>query len=528
MISSQRMTLLLVTILIVLLPVEAQHHHAHPPKYEENWSEASYHPDHIVLNLTEDPSTSMSVTWRTDTSIRNGIAEIAIATAAPKFWRYAERYAAQTETMDAREVHEAGVVSNYHSCTFKDLLSDTMYAYRVGDGTYWSEWFQFRTASDQAKPFSFLYVGDAQNNILDLWARLIREGYRKAPDAGFILHAGDLVNNAHSEQDWHEWFKAGGFIHSMLPSISTPGNHEYQPRNNEEYSNNTRSLSVQWRPQFNLPMNGIPGYEETVYYLDYEDSRIISLDSNKPPREQKIWLEEVLKNNPRKWSIVSFHHPIYSASARRDNALLRNEWKPLFDKYGVDLVLQGHDHSYARGRARPYGENVLEGLNARDYTGTVYVVSVSGGKMYDLNPSRWDAFAEVDQDRGAENTQLFQVISIDGDRLSYESYTATGELYDAFDLEKSPRGEPNQFVERKHEAVPERLHQNTIPYRDSLPKALEAKILEENEGFLLQRVVYFEEPGLKGYNVRLKKEEVYLDLRINSDGDVLESNTWTY
>lgn len=528
MISLYRINLILLSSLMLLLPLKAQHHHAHPPKYEGEWSKASHHPDHIVLTLTADPSSSMSVTWRTDTTIQKGIAEIAVATAAPKFWRYAESYTAQTESLDAREVYKAGVVSHYHAVTFEKLLPDTLYAYRVGDGTHWSEWFQFRTASDQARPFSFLYVGDAQNNILDLWARLIREGYRKAPDAGFILHAGDLVNYAHSEQDWHEWFKAGGFIHSMLPSISTPGNHEYQARNNMEYANNTRSLSVQWRPQFNFPMNGIPGYEETVYYLDYEDSRIISLDSNRPPQEQKAWLEEVLKNNPRKWSIVTFHHPIYSASARRDNALLRNEWKPLFDQYKVDLVLQGHDHSYARGRARPYGENVLEGMNARDYTGTVYVVSVSGGKMYDLNPERWEAFEDVDQDRGAENTQLFQVISIDGDRLSYESYTATGELYDAFDLKKSPDGEPNQFVERRHEAIPERLHQNTIPYEDSLPEAIEKKILEEHEGFLLQRVVYFEEPDLKGYHVRLKKEEIYLDLKVDSDGNVLEKNAWTY
>ena len=91
--------------------------------------------------------------------------------------------------------------------------------------------------------------------------------------------------------------------------------------------------------------------------------------------------------------------------------------------------------------------------------------------MYDLNPDGWNAFEGVDQDRGAENTQLFQVISIDGDRLSYESYTATGELYDAFDLKKSPKGEPNRFEERKLEAIPERLHQNTIPYRDRLPEA---------------------------------------------------------
>jgi len=59
-----------------------------------------------------------------------------------------------------------------------------------------------------------LYVGDAQNYILELWSRLIREGYKKAPDASFVIHAGDLVNNAHSEQQWQEWFDAGGWIHS--------------------------------------------------------------------------------------------------------------------------------------------------------------------------------------------------------------------------------------------------------------------------------------------------------------------------
>ena len=468
--------LVLVLSTAVSFAANAQHHHHNPPHYEENWSEPDHHPDHIILNLTEDPSTSMSATWRTDTTIRTGFAEIAIATPAPKFWRYAKSHKAQTETLDTRGIIQAGAVSNYHTITFSDLIPDTMYAYRVGDGKYWSEWFQFRTASDKEKPFSFLYVGDAQNNILDLWARLIREGYRTAPDAGFILHAGDLVNNAHSEQQWHEWFTAGGFIHSMLPSISTPGNHEYQPRTAEDTLQNSRSLSVQWRPQFNLPLNGIPGFEETVYYVDYQDSRIISLNSNLPPGEQKAWLEKVLDNNPRKWSIVTFHHPIYSASALRDNTSLRDEWKPLFDKYGVDLVLQGHDHSYARGRTMPFGENVVNGLNARAYTGTVYVVSVSGAKMYKLEPDGWDAFDEVDQERAAENTQLFQVITIDRDKLSYESYTATGELYDAFDLKKSTDGGPNQFIERKNEAIPERRHDNTIPYEDSLQVGLRASL----------------------------------------------------
>jgi 3',5'-cyclic AMP phosphodiesterase CpdA len=464
---------LLGCLLASLAVATAQHHHYHAPQYEEDWSKPDHHPDHIVLNLTEDPSTSMSVSWRTDTTIRDGMAEIAVATPAPKFWRYASSYEAHTETLDTHGVIQAGGVSNFHTVTFNGLLPDTLYAYRVGDGTYWSEWFQFRTASQEEKPFSFLYVGDAQNYILELWARLIREGFRKAPDAGFILHAGDLVNNAHSEQQWHEWFAAGGFIHSMVPSIATPGNHEYQPRTAEEAGENIRSLSVQWRPQFNLPLNGVSGFEETVYYADYQDTRIISLNSNRAPEEQIPWLEEVLSSNPRKWSIVSFHHPLYSASERRDNPELRDAWKPLFDKYGVDLVLQGHDHSYARGRTRPLGENVVDGLNTRDYAGTVYVVSVSGGKMYKLEPTGWDAFEEAEQERTAENTQLFQVITIDGDTLSYESYTATGDLYDAFDLLKSPGGAPNRFIERKGEAVPERRHHNTIPYEDPLPESIE-------------------------------------------------------
>ena len=48
------------------------------------------------------------------------------------------------------------------------------------------------------------YVGDAQNYVYDLWSRLIREGYKKAPEASFILHAGDLIDDAHNEEEWHQ------------------------------------------------------------------------------------------------------------------------------------------------------------------------------------------------------------------------------------------------------------------------------------------------------------------------------------
>lgn len=433
------------------------------PKFHFDWSKPSEYPDRIVLNFGEKPSNEVNVTWRTNLDIDTAYAEIAIATAAPKFWKNGKTLKAKTEELDASLVPTAEVIANYHSVEFRDLLPDTTYAYRVGDGERWSEWFQFKTAAEKPdEKFSFLYVGDAQNYVLELWSRLIREGFRKAPDAKFIIHAGDLINTAHREQEWHEWFTAGGFIHSMIPSMPVPGNHEYRAKNQSEADRKERSLSVQWKPQFTLPENGPKGLEETAYFMDYQNVRILFLDSNRDHELQAKWLEEVLSNNPKKWTIVSYHHPLFSASNGRDNEELRALWKPIFDKYKVDLALQGHDHAYARGRVAP-GDNVMDGLNMRDLTGTVYVVSVSGGKMYDIGDD-WTGKGGQ-RDRIAENTQLFQVITVEGNRLVFEAYTAIGELYDSFELIKQ-QNDLNQFIELRVRAVPEKNNSNTIPYKD--------------------------------------------------------------
>ena len=168
------------------------------PKFESTWHLPSKHPDRIVLNLGQNPEKSASVTWRTTTEVNQGFAEIAKATAAPKFWRNAKTIEATKEMLDGTNVPMAGIKSNYFSVSFTDLEPNTLYGYRVGDGNYWSEWIQFKTASDKPEKFSFLYVGDAQNYILELWSRLIRQGYKMAPDASFIIHAGDLINRAHN------------------------------------------------------------------------------------------------------------------------------------------------------------------------------------------------------------------------------------------------------------------------------------------------------------------------------------------
>ena len=416
-------------------------------EFTKQWSAPKQTPDHILLNLSGDPSSSISVSWRTSRQITSGFGEIAIAKADAKFVINAKRIEAKTTNLKYSNVVNNYLTSkktfknlnhNYHSVTFEDLEPNTTYAYRVGDGKYWSEWIQFTTAEKTNMPFSFIYVGDAQNYIYDLWSRLIREGYKKAPEANFIIHVGDLIDDAHNEEEWHEWFAAGGWIHRTLPSLAIPGNHEYRPLYNKDIPLRKKSLSIQWNHQFTLPENGIDSLPETSYFIDYQGVRFIALNSNEKIDEQTIWLEETLKNNPHEWAIAFLHHPIYSASTSRDNPKRRQAWKPLFDKYGVDLVLQGHDHSYARGSSSLTEKNLSIGTNTKDVTGTVYVVSVSGPKQYDVKKD-WKEY-DISLDKSGQDKQLFQVITIDDNKLSYKSYTAIGDLFDSFELIKNSDG----------------------------------------------------------------------------------------
>ena len=381
-------------------------------------------PDRIVLTWAGDPATSQAVTWRTDTSVKSAIAQIVDADAGPKFEGRAHIVPAITS-----ELVTGYWAENCHSVNFKDLKPDTQYVYRVGDGSHWSEWVQFRTASDKPTAFTFIYFGDVQTGIKPLWSRVLREAYKTAPNAGFMVFAGDLVDSGIDDVMWGKYFGAGGWLYGMMNVLPVPGNHEKDQK--DEVGNMT--LTKHWRAQFTLPENGPKGLEEYAFFTDYQGVRFISIYSSESITEQAEWLDKVLADNPNRWTIMAMHHPVYSLSkGRNDNVARRTALETLLNKYQVDLVLSGHDHTYARS-----------GMEKS----TVYVSSVSGSKMYELERKPW-------MKRMAEDTQLFQVISIDGDKLSYQSRTATGSLYDAFEIVKS--GKEKQFVDKVPADVPER------------------------------------------------------------------------
>lgn len=105
----------------------------------------------IILTWQDDPKTSQAVTWRTEVRIRPAMAEIALSDPSPDFGSSAQQFIAKSSTLETGKG-----LSYYHTVNFANLRPDTLYAYRVGNGEAWSEWFQFRTASEKREAFSFI------------------------------------------------------------------------------------------------------------------------------------------------------------------------------------------------------------------------------------------------------------------------------------------------------------------------------------------------------------------------------------
>ncbi|MCH7415269.1 metallophosphoesterase family protein [Belliella sp. R4-6] len=405
-------------------------------------------PDRITLHLGEDPETAFSVGFRTSIEVEEAFIEISPENNSPEFDEQILKKKADRKMLDSD-----GVEAHYFSVNVTGLDPGKLYVYRVGSEDAWSEWIQVSTASKNMEAFSFIYLGDIQNGIKSLASRVVRKSLMHQPTASFMLYAGDLINRTHNDHEWGEWYGTGGWAHAQIPILATPGNHEYT---RDEQRN--LQLDNHWDKQFCFPKNGPIPHQSSVYYQDFGNMQIICLDSqlimldSVSRHVQRDWLEEILKNTQNQWKVVLMHHPVYSVSDKRDNPILRELFQPLFEKYKVDIVFQGHDHTYGRG----FKPDIPEGASK----GPMYVVSVAGPKMYTPSLDRW-------MERAGANIQLYQIISINKNQLQYESFTADGKKYDGFDLIKNTNG--NKFKE----------HENLDPESTRLPKGRLEKLSPE-------------------------------------------------
>jgi hypothetical protein len=371
---------------------------------------ATTQPDHILLTWNDDPSTTQAVNWRTASSVTGGWVEYYPAGGSTE---QAERVEASHGVLEDSLLVNDPVVHRF-TAVITGLEPATNYHYRVGtDQDTASDWLAFTTAPAGSEPFSFIYMGDVQNEIGD-WGHLLQASWERHPEAAFYLLAGDLVNEGRWRNEWDELFGGSVGVFDRVPLMPCIGNHDVDPA----------LRATNYLLAFNLPENGPAGMEpQRAYHFEYGNALFVILDSMHPPQEQSAWLDEVLAASEHTWKIAMFHHPVYSSSHRRDNPTIRREWAPILEARGVHLVLQGHDHAYLRTHPLRDGEMVEDG-------GTTYIITVAGGKYYSTQ-HEYDFTAAAFPD-----TSTYQIIDIDTapDRLTYRAFDLEGTLLDEFTL----------------------------------------------------------------------------------------------
>lgn len=155
---------------------------------------------------------------------------------------------------------------------------------------------------------------------------------------------------------------------------------------------------------------GMPG---RWYATSIGDVLILSLDSTRPDDQAQLtWLETTLADSTATWTIATMHHPPYSGGYHGSSLDVREAFTPLFERYGVQLVLAGHDHDYQR--SEPLG-------------GVTYVVSGGAAK---LRPANRAEFTEV-----AWSTYHFLDLAVWPDRMEIRAIDQNGDVFDSVTLQ---------------------------------------------------------------------------------------------
>jgi hypothetical protein len=259
-------------------------------------------------------------------------------------------------------------------------------------------------------------MGDPQEG-LEYWGKLLHRAYERYPSTAFYVIAGDIVNNGQSRNEWDDLFCGAEGVFDRRSVVPCIGNHDYDKK----------ATPRMYLEQFALAKNGPEGVDaEHAYSFTYGNALFVVLDSNRRIEVQTPWLEKVLAESKATWKFAVFHHPAYASAPHRDNEEVREQWGAMFDKYHVDMALQGHDHAYLRTHPMKAGKRVETAAQ-----GTYYVVSVSGTKFYKQEPHDYAAVEFV-------KVPTYQVldITVNPDRLTYRSYDMQDNVKDEVIIEK--------------------------------------------------------------------------------------------
>ena len=362
-------------------------------------------PDQILLTWSSDPSSSIDIQWRTDTTVKQlkvkyrvfGNDEVMSATA--------DKYVMEDrELMNDRYIHR-------FTTKLENLNPGTKYSYLIEPETNWDKARSFTTAGNDDS-FSFTWVGDVHQKTE--FGLLHSKAETKHPETAFYIIAGDLVDDGLYRNQWDELFENSKDIIDKKPLMNVIGNHD-----------NRYGLGAKmYRDLFSYSNNGpeeVP--EEHTYSFTYKNTLFLMLDATSPVDKQTRWVEAQLLKSDATWKIAVFHFPPYNGKEPYLN--IQEEWVPIFDKYHVDLVFGGHFHYYMRSKPLNNG-SVVNSFNE----GTTYVISLGiPGRKVVLDNEPYAAVTE-------HNGWLYQHIKIDGKKLDFQSINFDGNLIDRFEIVK--------------------------------------------------------------------------------------------
>ena len=293
------------------------------------------------------------------------------------------------------------VLETTNHVTVKDLKPGTKYFYRVGSqkNNLQSRIGQFTTAKEGEAPFSFIHVTDSQNawwneNVRDeaaFGANTLAEAQKVAQEkfggAAFTLHTGDLIETGweQNEDEYKSIFNLSQDTMLNNPFTFVAGNHD---ENTSAWFEGSLTHDYEFIDHTNAPItnNAVDG--GSYYSYDYQGVHMVVLNTNDSDQastddtptlaaigeEQFAWLEKDLADARKRgvnYIMLAYHKPLYSASYHAlqdaDVRAARDRLAKLTDKYKVDVVLSGHDHTLAITKPLQYDEDSFVNAKVADY-----------------------------------------------------------------------------------------------------------------------------------------------------------------
>lgn len=381
----------------------------------------------VILSLYDTQNNSYSVTWHTTEKDCPTVEII------------------DEESMTSRTVSaycDEGNSDFVNRAVFYNLDYGKEYTYSIynsaGTQIYTSD---FKTGEEAPESITFMHISDTQDEDYNgtVWAELMDDAYQHTDNIDFILHTGDMVQYGGNEELWSKMISNVENYVSSVPTMLTSGNHSYW----NDYTDGATEIEYK-HTTVNLPEQDC---ENGIYYsFDYGDVHFIVLssgDSGKTGvgKEQREWLKNDLAATDKKWKIVAIHNPLYSpgkyGSSSDRNKIARSQQIKLgeiFNEYGVDLVLQGHDHVFALTKPMDEKRNPIECKIVTEKIGDeefnyfenpqapVYLMSAAGGSQNREAVDTYEPLWFESTKSIPENSAGYSVITVSGDRLTSTFY----------------------------------------------------------------------------------------------------------